>query len=54
MNNRNLSRNADNAKDIVQGVIDDLIREIEDLEEIIDKQADEITTLKQQIDNHAS
>ena len=34
MNNRSLSREADNAKSNIEGVINNLISEIEDLEEI--------------------
>ena len=37
MNNRSLSREADNAKSNIEGVINNLISEIEDLEEEVDK-----------------
>ena len=47
MNNRSLSREADNAKSNIEGVINNLISEIEDLEE-------EVSKLKSDIEDHES
>jgi len=49
MNNRSLSRDADNIKSSVEDVIDNLISEIEDLEEQVRKLTDEIEESDNQI-----
>jgi prefoldin subunit 5 len=49
MNNTHLSRRVDNAKRDFEGIIDELIAEVEELEGDKDKMQDEIDDLKERI-----
>jgi peptidoglycan hydrolase CwlO-like protein len=53
MNNTHLSRRVDNAKRDFEGIIDELIAEVEELESDKDKMQDEIDSLNATIEKMA-
>lgn len=51
MNNSRLSKEVDAGKKNIEGLIDDLISEIEELEKTIDELQDENDNLREQLSN---